>query len=156
MFLPLAALLGCVGPKSQVIENDGDFRAYHCVGVAPFIDPRGQGQIVANEIEAGLQLLKYAPVDQRALAQALVSNMPNSSFQLGIEPLERIHEKVPVDAIIFGRLTPDWSTALLTVNETEMGGAILQIVLRPGRKEKAFDSAHSVATEALRVLASLR
>jgi len=63
----------------------------------------------------------------------------------------------PVDAIIFGRLAPDWSTAMITVTETEMGGPILQAVLRPrDPKKKAFSDADDVAKEAIRVLASLR
>lgn len=155
--LTVAALLGCAGPKSKVLEDAGEFSRHRCIGVAPFIDSRGQGQAVADAIEAGLQQLMYDPVDQKALAQVLASTMPDRSSSLGLESLEKIHSKAPVDAIIFGRIAPDWSTAMITVNETEMGAPILQAVLRPrGREKKAFADADDVAKEALRVLTSLR
>ena len=157
MLLTIAVLLGCAGPKSKVLEDSGEFRSRRCIGVAPFIDSRGHGQAVADAIEAGLQQLMYEPVDQKALAQVLAASMPDRGSGLGLESLEKIHSKAPVDAIIFGRIAPDWSTALITINETEMGAPILQAVLRPrGGKKKAFSDAEDVAKEALRVLASLR
>jgi hypothetical protein len=153
----LAFLLGCAGGRSKVLEDAGEFRAHRRIGVAPFTDSRGQGAAVADAIAAGLREMRYEPVDQKALAKVLENRMPNSSFILGIEALERIQDKAPVDAIIFGRIAPDWSSALMTVNEMEMGGPILQIVLKPrGRKQAAFADAGDLAKEALRVLASLR
>jgi hypothetical protein len=153
----LAFALGCAGGGSKVVEDAGEFRGHRRIGVAPFVDSRGQGEAVADAIAAGLREMRYEPVDQKALAQVLRSRMPNASFILGIEALERIQEKVPVDAIIFGRIAPDWSSALMTVNETEMGDPILQIVLKPrDRKRAAFADAGELAKEALRVLASLR
>jgi hypothetical protein len=155
--MTLAALLGCSsGPRSKILQDAGEFPRHHSVGVAPFADPRGKGQAIADAIEAGLQQLMYEPVDQKALAQVLVANMPDRSSNLGIESLERIKAKAPVDAIIFGRMSPDWSMALITVNETEIGGPILQAVLRPrNRRKKAFTDADEIAREALRVLTAL-
>ncbi|MFI5348144.1 MAG: hypothetical protein ACHQ2Z_01250 [Elusimicrobiota bacterium] len=157
VLLALAAMLGCAGPQSKVLEDAGEFPHHRCVGVAPFVDPRGHGEAVADAIEAGLQQLMYEPVDQKALAQLLAANKPGRGSTLGIEELERIRAKSPVDAIIFGRLSPDWSTAMITVTETEMGGPILQAVLRPrDPKKKAFADADDVAKEALRILTSIR
>lgn len=157
LLLTITALLGCAGSKSRVIEDAGEFPNHHCVGVAPFIDSRGHGRAIADAIEARLQQLMYEPVDQNALAQVLAANMPDHSSGLGLESLEKIHSKVPVDAIIFGRIAPNWSMAIITVNETEMGSPILQAVLRPhNRRKKAFTDADDVAREAVRVLASLR
>jgi hypothetical protein len=157
VLLTLAALLGCSsGPRSKILQDAGEFPRHRCVGVAPFADPRGKGQDIADAIEAGLQQLMYEPVDQKALAQVLVANMPDRSSNLGIESLERIKAKAPVDAIIFGRVSPDWGMALITVNETEIGGPILQAVLRPrNRRKKAFSSPDEIAREALRVLTAL-
>ena len=156
MLLTIAVLLGCAGPKSKVLEDSGEFRSRRCIGVAPFIDSRGHGQAVADAIEAGLQQLMYEPVDQKALAQVLAASMPDRGSGLGLESLEKIHSKAPVDAIIFGRIAPDWSMVTLTVNETEMGGPILQAVLRPrDRKQNAFKDPADIAREALRVLMSL-
>ena len=154
--LLLAALLGCAGPKSKVIEDAGEFPHHRCIGVAPFVDPRGRGQVVADAIEAGLQQLMFEPVDQKALAQAL-AGIPDRGPNLGLESLEKIHSKTPADAIIFGRLSPDWSTALITVTETEMGAPILQAVLRPrDSRKKAFTGPDEIAKEALRLLMSVR
>ncbi|HEX4048089.1 MAG TPA: hypothetical protein VH309_09665 [Elusimicrobiota bacterium] len=156
-FLSVAALLGCGGPKSRVIQDSGEFRGHRCVGVAPFVDSRGQGQAIADAIEDGLQRLMYEPVDEKALAQVLAANMPDRSSTLGIEALENIHAKAPVDAIVFGRVAPDWSRAVITVNETEMGEPILSAVLLPrGPKKTAFTGPDDVAKEALRVLTSAR
>jgi hypothetical protein len=155
-FATLAVLLGCSGPQSKVLQDAGEFPRHRCIGVAPFVDPRGHGQEIADAIEAGLQQLMYEPVDQKALAQVLATSMPDRSSNLGIESLERIHAKTPVDAIIFGRMAPDWSMALLTVNETEIGGPILQVALRPRhRKKKSFTDADDVAKEAVRILTSI-
>ena len=154
--LALAALAGCAGPRSKVLVDAGEFSGHRCVGVAPFVDSRGQGQVIADAIEAGLQQLMYEPVDQKALADILVENKPDRSSTLSLESVEKIRSKVPVDAIIFGRIGPDWSTALITVDETETGSPILQAVLRPrDREKKAFTDANDVAKEALRLLTSL-
>jgi hypothetical protein len=156
VLLSLAVLLGCAGPRSKVLEDAGEFPRHRCVGVAPFIDSRGQGQAIADAIEAGLQQKMYDPVDQKALAQVLAVTLPDRGSNLGLEALEKIRAKVPVDAIIFGRIAPDWSTAMITVNETEIGSSILQVVLRPrSRKKKVFTDADDVAREAVRVLTSL-
>jgi hypothetical protein len=150
----LGALLGCSGAKSRVLDDTGDFPHHRCVGVAPFADPRGQGRVVADLIESGLQQLMYEPVDQKALAEVL-ADIPGRGPDLGLEALEKIHRKVPVDAIIFGRIAPDWSLVTITVNDTEMGGPILQAVLRPVKK-KSFSDPADIAREAIRLLASLR
>ena len=155
--LALAALIGCSGPKSSIRENNGEFPAHRCVGVAPFIDPGGRGQAVADAIEAGLQAVMYEPVDQKALAEVLAAHKPERGSSLGLEALESIRARVPVDAIIFGRIAPDWSAASITVVETEMGGPILSAVLRPrGGKKTAFADPDDLAREALRVLTSAR
>jgi hypothetical protein len=157
--LTLIAVLGCASvPKSEVIEDTGEFAHYHVLGVAPFIDPRGHGAEVADAIEAGLQKqLMYDPVDQKALAQVLGASRPNRNLGLGIETLEQVHARVPVDAILFGRISPDWSAVSISVTETEMGGSVLSAVLRPrDPKKKAFADSDEIAAEALRVLASLR
>ncbi|MFI5361948.1 MAG: hypothetical protein ACHQ49_08270 [Elusimicrobiota bacterium] len=150
------AVLGCAGPKSQVLQDAGEFPSHRCVGVAPFVDPRGRGQAVADAIEAALQQRMFEPVDQKALADVLVANMPDRTSRLGLEALEKIRAKSPVDAILFGRLTPDWSAAMITVNETETGVPILQAVLLPRDRKAAFSDADDVAREAVRVLTSLR
>jgi hypothetical protein len=160
--LPLLVLLvvglaGCSGSRSRVIDDTGEFPRHRCIGVAPFVDSRGQGQAVADLIEGGLQQLMYEPVDEKALAKVLADNAPERGVGLGIEALEKIHAKVPADAIVFGRIAPDWSFVQVTVTETEMGGPIAQLLLRPrGRHRKAFADPAEIAREALRVLTSLR
>ncbi len=155
--LALGALLGCAGARSRVIDDIGEFPSHRCVGVAPFFDPRGQGQAIADLIEAGLQQMMYEPIDQKALAKVLAAYPPDHGTSLGIEALEQLHAKVPADAVIFGRVAPDMSLVQLTVTETEMGGPIVQAVLRPrDPKKKAFTDSAEIAREALRVLASLR
>jgi hypothetical protein len=152
----LAALLGCAGAdRSRVLEDAGEFPRHRSVGVAPFVDPRGKGQAVADAIEAGLQQLMYEPVDQKALASVLAETKPDRGSALGIEALEKIKAKVPVDAIIFGRISPDWGTVLITVDEMEMGGPILQAVLRPRHHGKTFADPDEIAKEAVRLLTSL-
>lgn len=153
--LAAAAFLGCSGPKSKVLQDAGEFRGHRCVGVAPFSDPRGQGQAIADAIEAGLQQQMYEPVDEKALAKVLAANKADGG-SLGLEALESIHAKAPVDAIVFGRVAPDWSKALITVDETEMGEPILAGVLLPRAPEKTFSGPDDVAKEALRVLAAAR
>ena len=156
VLLTLAGLLGCSGSRSRVIDDTSDFPHHRCIGVAPFVDSRGQGQAVADLIESGLQQLMYEPVDQKVLAEVLAANPPTRG-SLGIEALEKIRAKTPADAIIFGRIAPDWSMAAITVTETEMGAPILQIALRPrGRRKKAFADPADIAREAIRVLTSLR
>jgi hypothetical protein len=151
------AAAGCSGPRSRVIDDTGEFARHRCIGVAPFVDSRGQGQAVADLIEGGLQQLMYEPVDQKVLAKALAANVPERGVGLGIEALERIHAKVPADAIIFGRIAPDWSFVQVTVTETEMGGPIAQLLLRPrDKRKKSFADPAEIAREALRVLTTLR
>lgn len=156
LLLTIAAALGCSTPRSKIIQDEGEFRGHRVIGVAPFVDPRGKGQAIADAIQAGFQQQMLKPVDQKALAEALAAALPNGGTKLGIESIEQIHAKVPVDAIVFGRMAPDWSMALITVDEMEIGGPILQAVLRPrNRRKKAFTDANDVAREALRVLASV-
>ena len=155
--LLVAALFGCAGPKSKVLDDNGEFPRHKCIGVAPFVDPRCQGQAVADAVENGLQQLMYEPVDQKVLAQVLAANKSDHGSSLGIEAIENIHAKVPVDAIIFGRISPDWSTVSVTMVELDMGAPILSAVLRPrGRKKTAFADADDIARELLRVLATRR
>jgi hypothetical protein len=151
--LTLAALTGCASaPKSRILQDAGEFPHHRNVGVAPFADPRGKGKAVADAIEDGLQLAMYEPVDEKALQDVLARNMPDRGSQIGLEALEKIKAKVPVDAIIFGRIAPDWSLVLVTVNETEMGAPILQLALRPASGKKSFSDPAEIAKETLRVL----
>jgi hypothetical protein len=156
LLLTVAVLLGCSGPRSKIIQDEGEFPNHRAIGVAPFVDSRGKGQAIADAIQAGFQQQMLGAVDQKALAAALAAAMPNGGTKLGIESIEQIRAKVPVDAIVFGRMAPDWSMAMITVDEMEIGGPILQAVLRPrNRRKKAFTDADEVAREALRVLSSV-
>ena len=151
-------LLGCAQPRTKVEQaGEADFARYHKLGVAPFSDPRGQGRLMADSVNAGLRKLLYEPADPVALTRILVNHKPNQDSGMSLEALELIRLQTGADAIVLGRMTPDWSALLLTVVETELGEPVLHAVARPrNKKQAAFASADEVVQETLRILAGRR
>jgi hypothetical protein len=158
VLVALLALIGCGGRKSQVMPEEAvDFRSYRHIGVSAFLDKSGKGQAVADAIDAALQQAMYEPVDQKLLAQLLEKYKPDREVGYGIEALEAIRAKSGADALLLGRMAPDWSAASVTMVETDTGASVLHAVLRPrGRKKKAFATPEEVAQEFLRVYTKLR
>ncbi|MHB2026523.1 MAG: hypothetical protein ACYCPQ_07785 [Elusimicrobiota bacterium] len=156
-FLLAAALSGCAHSGAVVQAEDGlSLAQYQGIGVAPFNDPRGHGAAIAADIETGLERLMYAPVDPAVLAQILSKHRLDRRSGLSLEVLENIRDKTSADAIIMGRMAPDWSAASIVMVETAMGDQVLHAILKPaGRNEKAFSSPDEVSQAALKVLAGL-
>jgi hypothetical protein len=161
LVLALAAasgVAGCGGPKSQVLPEDAvDFRTYRRIGVRAFADKSGRGKEIAAAFDARLQQAMYDPVDQKALAVILTQYTPDRDLGYGIEALEVIHTKTGADALITGRMAPDWSSAMVMMSELSAGSPILRALLRPrGRHKKVFTTPDEVAEEFMRVYRDLR
>ena len=149
-------LVGC-GPKTQIIPDDAvSFQSYHHIGIPAFIDTTGRGQQIADALDARFQQTYYEPVDQKALAQVLAQYKPDRDLGFGIEALEVIRKKTGVDALIHGRMLPDWSAAVVTMVETTTSSTIMHGVLRPrGRRKKRFATPDEVADEFIRAYKKL-
>jgi len=154
----LFALTACGGPKSEVRPEEAvNFGSYRRIGVTAFVDRSGKGQAIADAIDAIFQREMYEPIDQKALALVLAKYKPDRELGYGIEALEMIRSQSGADALILGRMAPDWSAASVTMAETSTGAPILHALLRPhGRKKKAFATPEEVAQEFDRVFAKLR
>ncbi|MDD5628501.1 MAG: hypothetical protein PHU21_05525 [Elusimicrobia bacterium] len=158
-FLLLLAVvcLGCAQPGSRV-EHDpaADLSRYRRVGVAPFVDRRGQGPRITEGLQAGLRGLLHGGADQEVVAAILREHKPDREFGLSVEALELLRVKASADAILIGSLSSDGKAASLTLVDLETGEAVLRAALRPpGRKQKAFAGPEEVVAESLRVLAVL-
>ena len=150
-----AVLLGCGHSGTQVRREEGvNFSHYRRIGVPSFNDRRGQGQAIAEGIENTLQQLMYEPVDRKALEQLLLKYKPDQEFGLGIEAMESIRNQTHADALVLGRMAPDWSAAAITMVETSTGDPILHAVLKPKGKKKSFAGPDEVVKETLRVITS--
>lgn len=156
-FLLLLLASAACGPRTKVLPEEAVvYSRYHRIGPAPFVDPRGKGKEIADAIEAAFQSeLLYDPIDVKALAEVLDKNKPDKELGLGLEAIEAVRRLTSADAIVFGRMTKDWSGASITLVETDMGDPILHAVLRP-RRGKAFQSPDEIARELTRVLRKLR
>ncbi len=158
LWLALAALTvlaGCA-PKSKVLPEEAvEFRAFRRIGASPFGDKTGRGPQVAVAIEAALEGAGYEPVDHKELLKVLEEHKPDRELGLGIEALELLRTKVGADAVVFGRMAPDWSFATVTLVEGETGNSVLHAIMRP-RKGKAFASPDDVGAEFVRILSKLK
>ncbi|MDE2314034.1 MAG: hypothetical protein KGL04_07660, partial [Elusimicrobia bacterium] len=129
---------------------------YRGIGVVPFKDPRGQGMAIAEGVESGLEKMMFSPVEPKALQEIISSYKTDSRDGLGFEALEMIHEKTSADAIIMGRMTPDWSAAIIVMIETGMGDQVMRAAVRPPGKQKVFSNPDEVSKAVLKTLAGLR
>ena len=152
------ALTGCSGVKSQVLPEEAvNFDSYHHVGVLAFTDKKGKGKAVADAINAVFQGSMDDPVDTKALEKILANHKPDRDVGYGIEVLEAIRAQTGADAIIMGRVAPDWSAVSVTMVETTTGAPILHAILRPrDRHKKVFATPEDVAKEFALVYAKLR
>lgn len=144
--------LGCAQSRTRVLPEEGeDFRRYHRIAVPSFVDPRGKGAEIADDISKALQTKLYnESIDRAALEQVLSKYKLDRDQGLGVEALEDIHEKTSADALVFGRMAPDWSSARITVIEVEMGSPVLRALILPKRGQKTFAKAEDVADETVR------
>ena len=159
VFLTLAAALlvcGC-GPKTQIVPEDAvTFRSYRRIGVLAFGDPTGRGQKIADAMDARFQKAFFDVVDQKAVAEVLAQYKPDRDQGLGVEALEEIRRKTGIDALIIGRMVPDWSAAVVTMVEMTTSGVIMRAVVRPhGFRKKAFASPDEVSDEFMRAYLKL-
>ena len=144
-----ATWLGCAQSRSRVLPEDGeDIRRYHRIGIPAFADKQGKGPQIADQLSAALQSKLYNDPIERAPLEKILSrfNLKNDSG-LGVEALEEIHSKTSADAVVFGRMAPDWSSARVTVIETEMGSPVLRAVVMPKGRKKAFTTPEEIADE---------
>ena len=151
----VAALAACA-PRSQVLPEEAvEFHSFRHIGASPFTDNTRRGPDVAVAIEAALEKAGYDPVDHKELVAVLDQHKPDKQFGLGIEALEYLRSKAGADAVVFGRMAPDWSFAAVTLVEIEAGNPVLRAVLRP-RKGKTFAGPDEVAAEFVRVFVKLK
>ena len=151
-------LLGCAHARTQVQrDEDYDFARLRRVAAVAFNDPKGQGRAIALAINAQLPGLMHEAVDMDAVQQILEPYKPDRDMGLGLEALELVRKKTSADALILGRMTPDWSAVLVTVVETELGDPVLRAVTKPrDKRKKAFDSVKEIAAAAMGVIAGQR
>lgn len=144
--------LGCAQSRSRVLPEDGeDIRRYHRIGIPAFTDKQGKGPQIADQLSSALQTKLYNdPVERMPLEQILSRFNLKNDNGLGVEALEEIHSKTSADAVVFGRMAPDWSSARVTVIETEMGSPVLRAVVMPKGRKKAFASPEEIAEEIAR------
>jgi len=94
----------------------------------------------------------YEPVDREALEKILSKYKPSKNLGYDLEALELIRGKTSADAVILGRMTPDWSAIFITMFETQMGEPVLRGVIKPRGKKKAFTSPNEIALDTIRVI----
>lgn len=158
--LAAATLAACASqPKTKVNipegQSLGGIRRY---GVLAFADPsKSQGRAIADAVEGGLRQLFFEVAERKPIERALSMAKPDKDFGLSAEVFETIRRETGADAIIQGRMLPDWTAAVVSVYETELGDPVLRAVLRPrGKGHKHFETADEVAAELVRVLADRR
>lgn len=154
--LSAALLLGCAHSGTQIKSEDGvDLSHYHRIGVPAFTDSRGQGGLIADAVAEGLPKLLHVAADKKALAPILAKYKLDPQIGLGVEALEEIRIKTSADAILYGRMLPDWSAAMITIMETEMGDPIVNALIKPKEPQKSFATPQEVSQEVLRALADI-
>ncbi len=147
------SLLGCAHSRTRIQRDDSaNFSSYRAIGVPSFTDPKGQGLVIAETINADLQKLMYDPVDQAALEKILTKYKPGKDSGYDLEALEIIRRKTSADAVVLGRMAPDWSMIFLTMFETQMGSPVLRAVIRPQGKKKVFASPAEISLATIRVI----
>ena len=152
------SLLGCANSRTQIRAEDGEqFAMYHHIGILPFSDTRGQGAKLADSLSDALAKQRFnETVDRSLLEQSVKKFKVTPETGIGVEALEEIRGKTAADAILFGKMTPDWSAARVVVLETEMGGAVLSALVRPKGREKVFANADEVSTEIMRAFSRVK
>lgn len=152
-----ASLLGCSHSATKILPEEGEyFSDYHQIGIPAFADSHGQGNAIADSLAQGLQSLTgNEPVNRAALEQALAKYKVRSQSDLGVETLEQIHAQAPVDAIIFGKMAPDWSAAKVIMMDARMGVPVFQILAKPSKRAKVFSSPQDISQEILHAISKL-
>ena len=153
-----AALLGCGAPKGTHVERaeGASLAGLRRLGVLPFADPRGKGREIAKAITGGLAPLLYEPADGALVEKTLNAHKSDNESGLGLESLELLRHEAGADAIVMGRMLPDWSAATISIYETELGDPVLRGLLKPSGRHKTFETPAEVAAEVLKVLADRR
>ncbi len=149
----LAIALASCGHNGTIagrVEGE-DFSRYHHMGILPFVDAKGQGLLITDEIKKAMEKRMFDSVDTKALEQVLSKYRIDRGEGLGAEALEDIRSHAPVDSIVIGAMIPDWSAARLVMVETDMGEPIMRAVLKP-KNGKFFRDAEEVVDEAVKVL----
>ena len=151
------ALLGCAHSGTKYEAADGvDFSGFHRIGVPSFSDSTGRGAALADALSKGLLgQLNNETVNRQKLEQVLARYKVETQNGLGVEALEEIHNQTAVDAIIFGRMAPNWSAVRLSMVETETGTPVLTAVVKPADNKKTFTDPDEVAKAILRMFARL-
>ena len=156
----LPALAGCSRSTSEIKAEEGySLAAYRKVAVPAFDDPRGQGADVAKALRDMLRALPHGVCDEAIVDKVMTESQKQASDAegAGLEQLERLRFQAGADAIVMGRMAPDWSSASVLVYETELGDVMLRGVVRPRDKaRKAFSSPEEVAGAVLIALAGQR
>lgn len=156
----LPALTGCSRPTSDVKPEEGyNLAAYRKVAVPAFVDPRGQGADIGKDLRDMLQALPEGVCDEAVVDKVMAETEKQAAASEGtdLERFERLRFQAGADALIIGRMAPDWTSASVLVYETEMGDVMLRAVVRPrDPKRKAFASPEEVAGAVLVALAGKR
>ncbi len=149
---PLAVVLavltfaGCSHSRSIIKRDDeAGFGGYRAIGVPAFVDPQGQGQKIADAINHDLAALTYNPVNGKLIAKILSLHKPSKDFGYSLETLELIRNQTSADAVIIGRMSPNWDAAFIMMFETNMGEQVLRGIIRPPGRKKVFKNPDEVA-----------
>jgi hypothetical protein len=154
--LAVLALAAC-GPRTEMAPGEAvSFATYHHIGIPAFTDSTGRGQEIADALDARFQQGLYESVDQKALAEVLKQYKADRDMGFGVEALEAIRHQTGVDALLLGRIVPDWSAAVVTMVEMSTGGVILRSIVRPRGRNKKFNTPKEVADEFIRAYKNLR
>ena len=132
LMLAAGLFAGCAHPRSRVTWDDSaDLSNIRRVGAMPFADPRGKGLAISDAVNAGLPQLTYEQVDAKALRKIFEQHPPGKDNRLGLESVEFLRRETGADAVIMGRMTPDWSALELSMVETEMGSVVMRAFISP-------------------------
>ena len=153
LYLMMAAVLAGCAPKGTIVERaDGvDFSRLRHVGVVSFEDPRKQGSAIAEGVANGLKSLNFVISDKATLDKLIADYSPGQDLGLSLEQLVQIRTQTSTEAIIFGKMAPDWSEATVIMVETELGDMVLRASVRPDKKEKAFANADEIVKQTLAI-----
>ncbi len=151
--LVVLALVGCARSRSIIKRDDeAGFGGYRAIGVPAFVDPRGEGQKIADAINRDLAALTYNPVDGKAVAKILAQHKPSKDFGYSLEALELIRNQTSADAVIIGRMSPNWDAAFIMMFETNMGEQVLKGIIRPPGRKKAFKNPDEIALAVVKAI----
>ncbi len=151
--LACLGLFGCAHSRSVIKRDDeAGFGSYRAIGVPAFVDPRGQGQKIADAVNRDLAALTYNPVDGKVIAKILAQHKPSKDFGYSLETLQLIRNQTSADAVIIGRMSPDWSAAFVMMFETNMGEQVLRGIIRPSGRKKVFKNADEVALAVVKAI----